>query len=162
MKYLLDTNVFIQAWKVNYKPDCRPEFWDWLIQKNEEDKIYSIKELLNEMRRKNDDLAEWVVNLDNNFFIEMNSDVGSKRKVISEWIQTQEYTSAAVGRFNKDADSFLVAHALSTQGGFIVVTQEKPEDSKNKIKIPNVCDNFGIGCMTTQDLLQNEKAPFVP
>ena len=67
MKYLLDTNVFIQAWKVSYKPDCRPEFWDWLIQKNEEDKIYSIKELLNEMRRKDDYLAEWVVNLDNNF-----------------------------------------------------------------------------------------------
>ena len=60
----------------------------------------------------------------------MNSDVGSKRKVINEWIQTQEYTSAAVDKFNRDADSFLVAHALSTQGGFKVVTEESRKIQK--------------------------------
>ena len=69
MAYLLDTNVFIQAWNVDYKLDYYAEFWEWLIQMNEEDKIYSIKEVLNEMRRKDDDLSEWVKSLDPSFLL---------------------------------------------------------------------------------------------
>ena len=92
----------------------------------------------------------------------MNSEVWNMHNEVRKWKKKQNYTSAAVDKFNKDADSFLVAHALSAQGRFKVVTEEVREDSKNKIKIPNVCDNFGIICMTTQDLLQSEKAPFVP
>lgn len=81
---------------------------------------------------------------------------------VKEWIKEQDYTSAAVDKFINVADSFLVAHALSAQGRFKVVTEEVRENSKNRIKIPNVCDNFGIMCMTTLDLLQSEKAPFAP
>lgn len=95
-------------------------------------------------------------------FFEMNSDVEDKIKDIDKWIKTQNYNGAAVDKFKKGADIFLVGHALSAQGRFKVVTEEVRENSKNRIKIPNVCDNFGIMCMTTLDLLQSEKAPFAP
>lgn len=162
MAYLLDTNVFIQAWNLSYKRDHCPEFWHWLVQKNEENIIYSIKEVLNEIRRKDDELAGWVECLDDNFFIEINSDVESKRKDINGWVQRQDYTSAAVDKFNNDADSFLVAHALSAQGGFKVVTLEKRSNSKNNIKIPDVCDGFKVDCITTDEMLRRERAPFCP
>ena len=91
----------------------------------------------------------------------MNSDVESKLKDIDEWINKQNYKGAAVDKFKSGADIFLIAHALSAQGRFKVVTQESRKNPKS-IKIPIVCDNFGIKCMTTDDLLQNGKAPFAP
>lgn len=124
--------------------------------------VYSIKEVFNEIRRKDDELAEWVEGLDDNFFIEINSNVEGRLKDIDSWIKTQNYTDAAVDAFKKGADSFLVAHALSVQGGFKVVTLEKRSNSKNNIKIPDVCDGFKIDCITTDEMLRRERAPFFP
>lgn len=162
MAYLLDTNVFIQSWNFDQKPDCCPDFWLWLIQKNQENMVYSIKEVFNEIKRKDDELARWVEGINGNFFIEINSNVESKLKDIDNWIKAQNYTGAAVDAFKKGADSFLVAHALSVQDGFKVVTLEKRSNSKSKIKIPNVCDNFNIDCITTDEMLRRERAPFFP
>ena len=160
MAYLLDTNVFIQAWNIDYRQDCYPQFWDWLIQMNEEGKIYSIKEVLNEMRMKDNGLAEWAGKLNDKFFIEMNSDVESKLKDIDEWINKQNYKGAAVDNFKSGADIFLIAHALSAQGRFKVVTRESRKKPKS-IKIPIVCDNFEIECIDTNEMLKREHAPFV-
>ena len=91
---------------------------------NKEGKIYSIKEVLNEMRMKDNGLAEWVGKLSDKFFIEMSSDVESKLKDIDEWINKQNYKGAAVDKFKSGADIFLIAHALSAQGRFKVVTRE--------------------------------------
>lgn len=67
MAYLLDTNVFIQAWNGDYKPDYRPEFWEWLIQKNVENEVYSIKKVLDEIKNGDDGLVDWAKNLDDIF-----------------------------------------------------------------------------------------------
>lgn len=106
MAYLLDTNVFIQSWNSDHKPDCCPDFWLWLIQKNQENMVYSIKEVFNEIRRKDDELAEWVEGLDDNFFIEINSNVEGRLKDIDSWIKTQNYTDAAVDAFKKGRRQF--------------------------------------------------------
>lgn len=160
MAYLLDTNVFIQAWNLGYKWDRCSEFWHWLVQKNEENIIYSIKEVLNEIKRKDDELARWVEGINGNFFIEVNSNVESKLKDIDNWIKAQNYAGAAVDALKKGAGSFLVAHALSVQDGFKVVTLEKRSNSKSKI--PNVCDSFNIDCIMTDEMLRRERAPFFP
>lgn len=161
MAYLLDTNVFIQAWNLDYQRDFCPEFWRWLVQKNEENIIYSIKEVLNEIKRKDDELAGWVGGLDDKFFIEIDSNVENRLNDINNWIGTQKYKGAAVDKFKKSADIFLIAHALSAQGRFKVVTLENRKNSGNNIKIPIVCDNFKIDCITTHEMLQRERAPFV-
>ena len=43
MKYLLDSNVFIQAKNLHYGLDFCPAFWDWLIEQNNEKKVFSIE-----------------------------------------------------------------------------------------------------------------------
>lgn len=80
MAYLLDTNVFIQSWNFDYQRDFCPEFWNWLVQMNRENKIYSINEVLNEIRRKDDELAGRVERLDDDFFIEIDSNVEKSPK----------------------------------------------------------------------------------
>nr|WP_243663692.1 DUF4411 family protein [Rhodothermus marinus] len=57
------------------------------------------------------------------------------------------------------ADYWLIAHALA--GGFVVVTHEKPADTRNKVKIPNVCVGLGIKVMTPFEMLRHERARFV-
>ena len=93
-------------------------------------------------------------------FFEMNSDVEDKIKDIDKWIKTQNYNGAAVDKFKKGADIFLVGHALSAQGRFKVVTRESRKKPKS-IKIPIVCDNFEIECIDTNEMLKREHAPFV-
>lgn len=49
MKYLLDTNIFIQAKNLHYGLDFCPAFWEWLILKNKEGIIYSIDKVYDEI-----------------------------------------------------------------------------------------------------------------
>jgi hypothetical protein len=55
------------------------------------------------------------------------------------------------------ADPFLIAYALAH--GHTVVTHETyaNPNQRNKVKIPNVCVQFGVPHMTIFDLLRNTK-----
>jgi hypothetical protein len=57
------------------------------------------------------------------------------------------------------ADAWLCAYA-SVNGG-TVVTQEVPGNSKNRIKLPNALDAFGIRYMNVFDFLHEEEARFI-
>ena len=70
MAYLLDTNVFIQARKLYYGMDFCPAFWDWLITKHAEGQVFSVKKVYDEIAASNDELVDWVDELDGSFFIE--------------------------------------------------------------------------------------------
>ena len=41
-RYLLDTNIFIQARNLHYGFDFCPAFWEWLIAQNAADVVASI------------------------------------------------------------------------------------------------------------------------
>ena len=70
---------------------------------------------------------------------------------IINFVQSNEqYKESAKVEFASIADSWLCAHALTY--GYIVVTQEKYNPNiKNRVKIPNICEEFNI---TYIDLLQ--------
>ena len=61
---------------------------------------------------------------------------------VSQWVTENGYTPAAVNNFLQVADYWLVSHALAN--GLVVVTHEKPADTPNKVKIPNVCVGLGV------------------
>jgi hypothetical protein len=56
------------------------------------------------------------------------------------------------------ADYYLVAQARA--GGRTVVTHEKPEVSRRRIKIPNACIALGIPHVTPFEMLRRERARF--
>lgn len=58
-RYLLDTNVFIQATNGYYGLDFCPAFWTWLIEQNKIGNIASIAKVAEELDKKSDDLAMW-------------------------------------------------------------------------------------------------------
>ena len=49
MAYLLDANVFIQAKNLHYGLDFCPAFWDWLIEANGANTVFSIEKVGDEI-----------------------------------------------------------------------------------------------------------------
>ncbi|MFH1378435.1 MAG: DUF4411 family protein [Planctomycetota bacterium] len=157
--YLLDANIFIQAKNLHYGMDFCPAFWDWLVEQNEREKVFSIEKVEDELIAGSDKLSEWAKELSGKFFLRPDGRVVNGLMRISEWVYKQDYEPVAVNTFLQVADYYLIAHALSHQ--YAVVTHERPDNGKRKIKIPNVCIPMNIKCMSPYEMLRVERARFV-
>lgn len=159
MTYLLDANVFIQAKNLHYGLDFCPAFWNWLIEKNNANKVFSIDKVTDEIVAGGDELTDWIKVHGNHLFIETDSSVVTQFSKVSAWTMNQGYDPAAVSTFMQVADYYLIAHALANN--YTVVTHEVPANSMKKIKIPNVCAGLGLKFMTPYEMLRREKARFM-
>ena len=159
MSYLLDANVFITAKNLHYGLDFCPGFWDWLIEANKTGKVFSIEKVRDEIEAGDDELAEWVSSLDEGFFLKPDAGTLQAMGEVSNWVTSNGYTPSAQNTFFQTADYWLIAQALA--GGFVVVTHEKPANTLNRVKIPNVCVGLGIKVMTPFEMLRRERARFV-
>ena len=159
MKYLLDANVFMAANNLHYGLDFCPAFWDWLIVGNARGKVFSIEKVEDEISAGDDVLTEWADGPGKHLFLKPDSETLKSMTQVSQWVTENGYTSAAVNNFLQVADYWLVSHALAH--GLVVVTHEKPADTPNKVKIPNVCVGLGVKVMTPFEMLRHERARFV-
>lgn len=159
MPYLLDANVFIQAKNLHYGFDFCPAFWDWLIEKNAENIVYSIEKVGDEIDAGDDDLSTWADQRGKNFFLETDPTVLPALSSVSAWVMSQNYDPAAVSTFMQVADYYLVAHASAHND--TIVTHEVAAPSVKKIKIPNVCIGMGIKFMSPYEMLRHERARFI-
>lgn len=159
MAYLIDANVFIEAKNRYYGFDICPAFWDWLIAANADGTLFSVEKVGDEIRAGDDRLAEWAAERGEGFFVAPPAALLAAAARIDGWTAAQGYAPAAAARFAHSADHYLVAHAL--EGEHAVVTLETASGSKRRIKIPNVCAGFGIGCLTPFEMLRREGARFV-
>ena len=158
MAYLLDANVFIQASRLHYGFDFCPAFWDWLERENRNGKVFSIRQILDELLAP-DDLTDWARNRGDYLFKLVDNDAMEKYIDVVNWVQTNGFKSIAVSTFMQVADSYLIAYALAHE--HTVVTHEVPANTLNKVKIPNVCTGLGIDCINPFTMLRREGANFV-
>jgi Domain of unknown function (DUF4411) len=159
MAYLLDANVFIEAKNRYYGFDFCPAFWDWLIRENESQIVFSIDRISDEIKAGTDELVDWVNERGAGFFVKPDSEMMKALGVVSTWATSQDYEQAAVSTFLEAGDLYLVAHALAHR--HTVVTHELFSNSKKKIQIPNACIPLDIKCVSTWEMLRNERARFV-
>jgi len=143
--YLLDANVFIESVRV-YPFSNFPSFWDWLIQENNIGNIFSITEVYEELIQIDDDLYEWIVNLNRrSWFLHIDDEETQENMTqLADWTQqNSQYSNAAKSEFLRGADPWLIAKAIST--GYKIVTQERSApNSRRKIKIPDACIAFNV------------------
>lgn len=159
MVYLLDANVFIQAKNLHYGFDFCPAFWDWLVEQNIAEKVFSIEKVADEIYSGDDDLSAWAKDQSENFFLSPDASVVASFAEVSSWATGQNFEPAAVNTFLQVADYYLVCYAKAHDA--VIVTHEKPANSLKKIKIPNVCVGLGIKFMTPYEMLRLERARFV-
>ena len=159
MAYLLDANVFIQAKNLHYGLDFCPAFWQWLIENNKSEIVFSIEKVGDEIAAGADELADWASQFDEKFFLKPDKTFLSAFTTVTNWVTQNGYDSAAVNTFLQIADYFLIAYAIAHK--YTIVTHEKADNSKKKIKIPNVCIGLGVKCMTPFEMLRLERARFI-
>lgn len=158
MAYVLDTNVFISAKNLHYGFDFCPAFWEWIIHKNKVGEVFSIEKVGDELQALEDDLSEWAAARGPQLFVPPDSSVVPELARVSQWVQGQNYKPAATNLFLQGADLYLIAQALARR--HVVVTHEKPANSRNIVKIPNVCIALGVKCMNPFEMLRTERARF--
>lgn len=159
MAYVLDANVFMSAKNLHYGLDFCPAFWDWLITTNAAGEVFSIEKVEDEIHAGADELSTWAAQLGPGFFLRPDQAILPALGTVSTWSTGQGYEPAAINTFLQVADYYLVAHALAH--GHTLVTHEKPENSRRKIKIPNACIGLGIKFMTPFEMLRRERARFI-
>ena len=144
-KYLIDANVFMTAHRQLYPFDLAPGFWKQLVDKAS-NRIIIIEEIQKEIRKGQDLLVEWYERECAKFTVLGIPDpsvIKSYRTIISSVNDNEQYTPSAKREFASSADSWLCAHGLAF-GKTIVTLETYSAGIKNRVKIPNVCRDFGI------------------
>ncbi|MBN1322413.1 MAG: DUF4411 family protein [Methanotrichaceae archaeon] len=153
--YVLDANIFIEAYRHYYSFDIAPTFWIMLIENAKNGQVLSIDLIEDELKRGKDKLAEWASGSFHKFFASTDGkEVTDAYRKIMVWSQGQaQFTDAAKAEFASVPDSWLVAFALAK--GYVVVTHEQfSSDAKVKIKIPNACKAFGVEYVDTFQMIR--------
>lgn len=157
--YLLDANVFMAASRLHYGLDFCPAFWEWLIEYNRKDRVFSIERVADEVQAGDDALAQWASERGTDFFLKPDTPLQQALGTVARWATDQHYEPVAISTFFQVADFYLVAQALARK--WVVVTHEVFADSTKRIKIPNACMGVGIRHMSPFEMLRREKARFI-
>lgn len=157
-KYLLDTNVFIAAYKTYYAFDLAPSFWRILGEKSRTDDFAVIDKVKKELAAMEDQLFNW---FDQNYEGEILSSnsatvVSAYGRIITKSEASLKYMRKAkddFADFNR-ADAWIISHAAVLPA--TIVTEEtayRPE-CKNRVLIPNVCREENIPCINFFDFMR--------
>lgn len=156
-RFLLDANVFIEAYQRYYSFDIAPSFWDALRQKASEGLLVSIDRVHGEINGygNDDELKGWVCNEGGACFMSTDSEdvIKAYAEVISWAMSQTQFDQAAKTEFATVADSWLIACAKAHN--YILVTHEEYKPGvKRRIPIPNVCRALGIPYINTFEMMR--------
>ena len=146
--FVLDSDVFIAAKNAYYAFDICPGFWDGILRAHREGRVRSIDRIKTELLsgRKEEDLVQWVANtVPSAFFDDSNTaEVSAAFADVMLWVQRNgQYFDRAKAKFATEADGWLVSYSMVH--GTVVVTNEQPRpESRNRVLLPDVCDQFGV------------------
>lgn len=156
IKFVLDTNVFIEAYKRYYSFDIVPGFWSALLRCAQDGRIISIDRVKKEINdyKEDDELKKWIVEFDEWFMSTDNEEVFESYRQIIDWAYNEsQYKPEAKTEFAGIADSWLIAYAKIYNYVVVTLEQYNPE-SKKRILIPNVCEAFGVSYVNPFEMLR--------
>ena len=152
--YVVDSNFFIQAHRATYPLDIATSFWNRVKEMAGNGDIVSIDKVKHELYDKNDELESWCKsNLPKDFFKD-STECFTEYGIISAWAtsRSDHYLPNAINEFldSTGADAFLVAYVLADIQNRVLVTQEVSNpNQRNKIKMPEPCNHFGVNYVNT-------------
>jgi len=166
--YCIDSCVLIEASRRFYAFDFFPDFWWWLSQEGNKgiwtSPLQVYKEIVENTNRR-DTLNSWVEQ-NKSCFSNPSKDVQKSFKEISNYI-VKSYVDYQAERALKKADPWVVALALAKD--LTVVSFEVPVNLSHsfksgkfdaEVKIPNLCNEFGIRYINLFDMLRELKVQF--
>jgi|JI10StandDraft_1071094.scaffolds.fasta_scaffold632325_2 hypothetical protein len=158
IKYLIDSDTFIQAKSLHYRFSFCESFWEWILLAHQAEIIGTIDKVKKEILRGDDELKVWVnTTPPTSFFYAESYDIAVMKKYahVMAWsVAHQQYnlTAKAVFADHDRADAFLIATA-SVYGQIIVSHEASAPASQKSIKIPDAAKAFGVKTITLYELL---------
>ena len=145
MKYLLDANIFIEAYKRYYSESIVPSFWNFLIDHLQ---IFTIQQVKEEIKKGKDELPQLIEKVK----IYPNTDFDDLS--ISDHILSTYNREEERRKFLDSPDFILVGLSINKREELTIVTHEKllGKGSK-KISIPNICKRFELNHCNTFEML---------
>ncbi|WP_082107319.1 DUF4411 family protein [Chromobacterium vaccinii] len=161
MNYLLDSNAYIQAKNFYYRMSICPGFWGWLDCNFQNGRVGSIDMVYDELVHAGDDLSSWVKQRKAVFMAVDDEATQSNFGEIAQFIvEHKTMREPHVSNFLSVADPWLIAKA-KTIGATLVTQEVLVPDNSTKVKIPNICREFGVSYCNTFDLLETLKAQLI-
>jgi hypothetical protein len=138
----------VHAWVRAYPPDIFPAFWERLDNAIGLGQIVASREVLEELRRKADDLFKWA-NDRPLLFVEI--DDRAQEIVIEIMAKFPKFVDERTTK--SAADPFVIALGECYAPHAAIVTQERG-GTDEKPKIPHVCQSRGMRSMQVLDLIR--------
>ncbi len=163
MTYFLDANTLIEAKNRYYRMTVCPAYWSWVQRSHGAGVVSSIEPVGVELRRGNDELAEWAKNQAGLFLPVSDEATQHAFAQVAAHVASQAAAMKAgtLEEFLDGADPWLIAKAMTTQDAVIVTHEQFNVQMRRKYSIPNVCQHFDVPWIDTFELLSRTDARFV-
>jgi len=150
--YCIDTCALIDLMKKLYPPDIFPSLWKDLENLVSYGRLIAPREVFKELEKysdKKDELLKWVKK-NRRIFKELTEEqLQLVRDILQKFPNLIDPNKTVA-----DADPFIIALAISE--GCSVITSEQL-GSPEKPKIPNVCNDYKIKCLSLPDFFREQK-----
>lgn len=152
MFYVFDTSAFIVI--SHYYPDRFPTFWEKLNEYISAGKIFSVREVFNELNTKasKPHLVEWIKNHNKIFIVPTHEEMNFVSTIFK--VPHFRYLVGKKQQLKGTpvADPFVIASAKIKSA--CIVTEESKK--KNASRIPNICEHFDIECTNVEGFMEKE------
>jgi len=152
MIYVIDASSFIVLG--HYFPARFPSFWQRFDEFTAHGDIVSVKEVQKELDRDvaRPHLRDWIASHKGIFLPPVTAETEFVAKIFAVPAFLQLVKQRQTLKSGPCGDPFLIASAMIKSG--CVVTEETKRE--NAIRIPNVCEHFGISCVNLEGLMERE------
>ena len=155
--YVFDSGPLIDLFRHYYR-ERFPSLWKAFDAMVTEGRITSTREVFNELEAYDDDLAVWCKKNKRQVFITPSVE---ELAFVREIFEVEHFQAMIRKRERLQggsvADPFVVARTKCLENGCVVTTEKY---SPNAVKIPNVCEHFGVDCTNLEEFMEREKWRF--
>ena len=152
--YLLDANTFIEAKNKYYRTSICPGYWDFMDSNFKTQILASTRGVYSELEKFGDSLSDWVKPRKEWFLEESDTECINCLSDISQFVMDHKvYADTHKEKFLSGADPLIIAKAKSL-GAKLVTHEVLTNGQSTRVKIPNICKEFGVEYIDTFDLLE--------
>jgi hypothetical protein len=150
VKYSIDTSALVDWWVRFYPPKSFPSLVDHVGALIAAGDLRASREVLDELLRQDDDLAQWAKDQED-LFLEDSEAVQDAVTVLMDKYYKPDKPDKGIN----GADPFVISLAMTTGPAVTVISGEKPGSEENP-KIPYVCGIEEVPHITFLGLIQAE------
>lgn len=152
MTYVFDTSALITLFK-NYYRRRFPTLWQHFDELVDNGDVVSTREVRREIEDGPvDSLREWAAQKGELFTMPNAEEATFVARIYAVQHFQQNIERQKLLKGGRNADPFVIAKAAVTERTVVTMEQLRPHAAK----IPNICDHFGIPCMTLEDFMETE------